>query len=110
VDNDGSQVLQQVLFFALLVFGFYLLAIRPQRARARALAEVRNSLQVGNRVMTTAGIHGTVVALGAGAGAEADTVLIEVAPGVQIRFATAAVVRILGPDPDPDPPQSGTPA
>jgi preprotein translocase subunit YajC len=108
VDSSGSQVLQQVLFFALLLFGLYLLAIRPQRARAKALAQVRSGLQVGSRVMTTAGIHGTVVALGNGAGAEADTVLLEVAPGVQIRFASAAVVRILGPDPEPDARDSGT--
>jgi preprotein translocase subunit YajC len=106
VDSSASQVLQQVLFFALLLFGLYLLAIRPQRARAKALAEVRSGLQVGSRVMTTAGIHGTVVRLGAEA--EADTVLIEVAPGVQIRFASAAVVRILGPEPGPDASGAGT--
>ena len=108
MDNEGSQVLQQVLFFALLVFGFYLLAIRPQRARARALAEVRSNLEVGSRVMTTAGIHGKVVALGTGA--EADTLLIEVAPKVQIRFAAAAVVQILGPEPEPGGPGKGTTA
>jgi preprotein translocase subunit YajC len=108
VDNDGSQVLQQVLFFALLVLGFYLLAIRPQRMRARAMAAVRSGLQVGSRVMTTAGIHGTVTAMGTGTGPEADTVLIEVAPGVQIRFATAAVVQIVGPDAGPDAPGAGT--
>jgi preprotein translocase subunit YajC len=108
VDNDGSQVLQQVLFFALLVFGLYLLAIRPQRARARALAQVRSSLRVGSRVMTTAGIHGTVTALGEGT--EADTALIEVAPGVQVRFATAAVVRILDPDGSPGAADGGTTA
>jgi preprotein translocase subunit YajC len=100
--DDGSQLLQQVLFFALLLFGFYLLAIRPQRARAKAMAEVRSGLQVGSRVMTTAGIHGTVVAIstsdGAAEGADpalADTVLLEVAKGVHVRFATPAVVRIL---------------
>jgi preprotein translocase subunit YajC len=108
VDNDGSQVLQQVLFFALLLFGLYLLAIRPQRARAKALAEVRSGLQVGSRVMTTAGIHGTVSALGGSDGAAADTVLLEVAPGVQIRFATAAVVRILDPQTGPDTPDPGS--
>lgn len=98
MDSGSGQVLQQVLFFALLVFGLYLLVIRPQRQRAKALAEVRSGLSVGSRVMTTAGIHGTVVALDAGEpGTElSDTVLIEVARGVQIRFATAAVVRILG--------------
>ena len=57
---DGP-VLQQLLFFALLLFGGYVIAIRPQRVRARALAQVRASL----------------------------------APGVHLRFADAAVVRLL---------------
>ena len=85
---DGA-VLQQLLFFALLVFGLYVLAIRPQRARARALAQVRASLEPGRRVMTTAGIHATVSAV------EEGVVVLEVAPGVRVRFADAAVVRIL---------------
>ncbi len=85
---SGAAV-QQLLFFALLVFGLYVLAIRPQRARAKALAAVRASLEPGRRVMTTAGIHATVVAV------EDGDVLLEVAPGVHVRFADAAVVRIL---------------
>lgn len=85
----GGQALQQVAFFALLVLGLYVLAIRPQRQRARELGAVRAQLQVGTRVMTSAGIHATVVEL-----AE-DTVLLEVAPGTQVRFATAAVVKVL---------------
>lgn len=106
MDDGGSQLLQQVLFFALLLFGFYLLAIRPQRARAKAMGAVRSGLQVGSRVMTTAGIHGTVVAISPSDGAAADgadaaladTVLLEVAQGVHVRFATPAVVRILDGD------------
>ncbi len=85
----GGAALQQLLFFALLVFGLYVLAIRPQRARAKALAQVRASLEPGRRVMTTAGIHATVVAV------ENDVVVLEVAPGVHLRFADAAVVRLL---------------
>ena len=85
---DGA-ALQQLLFFALLVFGLYVLAIRPQRARAKALAQVRASLAPGRRVMTTAGIHATVVAV------EQGEVVLEVAPGVHVRFADAAVVRLL---------------
>jgi preprotein translocase subunit YajC len=88
VDVDGA-VLQQLLFPALLIFGLYVLAIRPQRMRARALAEVRAALEPGRRVMTSAGIHATVTAV------EDDTVLLEVAPGVRVRFADGAVVRIL---------------
>jgi preprotein translocase subunit YajC len=85
----GGAALQQLLFFALLVFGLYVLAIRPQRARARALAQVRASLEPGRRVMTTAGIHATVVAV------EEGVVVLQIAPGVDVRFADAAVVRIL---------------
>ncbi len=85
---DGA-ALQQLLFFALLVFGLYVLTIRPQRARARALAQVRAALEPGLRVMTTAGIHATVVAVQDG------VVVLEVAPGVEVRFADAAVVRLL---------------
>lgn len=85
----GGQAVQQVVFFGLLIFGLYVLAIRPQRARARALAEVRAQVKVGDRVMTTAGIHATV------AGVEDDTMLLELAPGVQVRFAAAAVVKVL---------------
>lgn len=85
---DGA-ALQQLLFFALLVFGLYVLVIRPQRVRARALAQVRAGLEPGRRVMTTAGIHATVLSVEQGA------VVLEIAPGVPVRFADAAVVRLL---------------
>lgn len=83
------EALQQASFFALLILGLYLLVIRPQRARARALSQVRDSVEVGSRVMTTAGIHATVTSM------DDDSVLLELAPGVQVRFATAAIVRLL---------------
>jgi preprotein translocase subunit YajC len=86
---ESGAALQQLLFFALLVFGLYLLVIRPQRSRAKALAQVRASLAPGVRVMTTAGIHATVSSVEQGA------VVLEIAPGVHVRFADAAVVRIL---------------
>ncbi len=95
--DNGGQALQQILFFALLILGLYLLAIRPQRARARALTQVQNALAVGSQVITTAGIHATVAAF------DGDDVLLEVAPGVQIRFARAAVVRVLTPPDEPTP-------
>ena len=92
----SGQALQQVAFFALLVLGLYVLAIRPQRARAKAMAEVRAGLTVGSRVITTAGMHATVSAV------EADTVDLELAPGVVVRFVSGAVVRIVGPEAEPE--------
>ena len=99
--GQSAQVLQQLLFFALLVVGFYLLAIRPQRQRTKALADVQASLEVGSRVMTTAGIHATVVRH------DDQSVLLEVADGVRVTFATAAVVRVLDEDVDGTPPGGG---
>ena len=82
-----------LLFYAVLGVGLYLLLIRPQRARVRAMSEVRAQLKVGARVMTTAGIHATVLDVDS----DDDTLLLEVSPGVPVRFATAAVVRIVEP-------------
>ena len=101
--DDGSGALQNLIFFALLIAGLYLLAIRPQRKRAQALAQVRSQLAVGSTVLTTAGIHATVSQV------DGDQVLLEVAPGVHVRFVQQAIVRLLdepaeeaGPATDPD--------
>ena len=80
---------QQLLFLLLVLLGFLLLVVRPARARARALAQVRASLEVGREVMTTAGLYARVVDL------QDDVVVLEVAPGVHARFAAGAVVRVL---------------
>ena len=101
--DGGSAALQQLIFFALLIVGLYFLAIRPQRKRAQALAEVRAGLRPGSRVMTAGGMHGTVTEI------DGDTVVLEVAPGVPVRFASAAVVRVL-PDPDAAGPPADGPA
>ena len=89
--DGGGQALQQVLFFGLLIFGLYLLAIRPQRARAKALAQVRADMAVGSQVITTAGIYAEVTAI------DGDVVTLEIAPGVDVRFASAGVGRLREP-------------
>lgn len=87
-----GRALSQVLFILVLLAGLYLLAVRPVRARNRTLAEVQAGLRVGDRVVTTAALVGTVTAL------ETDAVLLEIAPGVVVRFLPGAVVRVLEAD------------
>ena len=90
----------QLLLLSLLLLAFFVLVVRPQRARLREAQQVRASLAVGQRVMTTSGLYGTLRGLD-------DTVLLEVAPGVQVRWATGAIARVLdgAPVPRADPPR-----
>jgi preprotein translocase subunit YajC len=81
-----------LLPFALILVAFYLLILRPQRARARMAQQMRARLAPGVDVLTTSGIHATVSSV------EDDIVVLEVAPGVNVRFASAAIGRVLTDD------------
>ena len=49
----------------ILMFGvFYLLLIRPQQKKTRQHQDMLKSLKVGDRVVTTGGLYGTIVAGG----------------------------------------------
>ena len=80
------------IFPALLVVAFYLLIIRPARTRTQAAARLQDSLAPGLEVMTTSGMFATVVSIEDGA------VVLEVSPGVRMRFAKAAIARVVPAD------------
>ena len=75
--------------FVLIGLVFWLLLIRPAKARQRRLAELQADLLPGARVLTTAGLYATVVAV------EDDAVLLEASPGVVSRWARGAVGQVL---------------
>ena len=66
-----------LVYFALLALAFFLLIVRPQRRRVAAHRALVATLEVGDEVITTGGIYGTVRAI------EDDAVELEVAPGVR---------------------------
>lgn len=80
-----------LLPFVLILAVFWLLLIRPQRNRARQMAQMQASLQPGQQVMTTSGLYATVIAL------DEESVTLETAPGARSRWTRAAVARILTP-------------
>src|SRR4051812_22022568 len=84
-----------VLIFILLALLWVVLIVPRQREVRRHNALVA-SLEVGDGVMTGAGIYGTITAIGD------DDVHVEVAPGVTIRMAKRAVGSKIDPDPDHD--------
>jgi preprotein translocase subunit YajC len=88
-----SSVLGILLPLVLLGGAFWLLVLRPARARQQAAIAVVDQVAPGARVMTTAGLFGTVVAV------DGDQIDLEIAPGVVVRYMSAAVAKIV-PDPD----------
>jgi preprotein translocase subunit YajC len=96
----------------LLLAGTFLLMwvlfILPQQRRIRAHRALVGSLEVGDDVMTTAGMYGTVTAIDEGD----DVVHLEIAPGTVVRLARGAVAQRLGIEEEPEPPArpSGTAA
>ncbi len=65
----------------------YVVLILPQRRRMKAQQALVAAIGPGSAVMTTSGIHGTVVDL------EGDTAHLEIADGVVIRIAKQAIAR-----------------
>jgi preprotein translocase subunit YajC len=84
-------ILPLLLMFGLLGVMMYFMTRRQRRAQEQQQA-LQNSLGVGDRVMTTSGLYGTVT--------DADdttTITIEIAPGVETEWLRAAVREKVGP-------------
>jgi preprotein translocase subunit YajC len=67
---------------------FWLFIIRPASRRQKELGRMQSSLSVGDEIVLTSGVFGTVGQIAD------DHVLVEVAPGVSIKVARGAVGSI----------------
>ena len=73
----------------LVIFGiFYLLLILPMRKRQKKHQEMLKAVTKGDRVVTTGGIFGTVVAV------EEDVVQLRVAENVKLQVALSAIAGL----------------
>jgi preprotein translocase subunit YajC len=92
--SSGGSGSYTFLIVIVVLFGLlYFVMIRPQRNKQRKVQEMQQQVQPGSRVRTTAGMYATVI------DADDQDVLLEVAPGVQIRFLRRAIMDTL-PDDD----------
>jgi len=89
---DSGSAVGILLPVVLLAGAFWLLVLRPARARQRDALSVVARVEPGARVMTTAGLFGTVRAV------VDDQIDLEIAPGVVVRYMTAAVAKIVTDD------------
>jgi preprotein translocase subunit YajC len=87
--SSYSGILMMVLIFVV----FYFFMIRPQSKRQKEIKKQRESMQVGDKEVTSGGIYGKVKEL------KETTVIIEIAENVRIKvdknsvFATAEDIQ-----------------
>ncbi|MCM0677971.1 preprotein translocase subunit YajC [Micromonospora phytophila] len=87
--GGGAGGFTPILMIALLFGVMYFMMIRPQQKRRREAEAMQSALSAGDEVVTIGGLYGTVT------GVDDDTVLLEVAPGVQARYARPAIARVV---------------
>jgi preprotein translocase subunit YajC len=85
------QDLGALLPIVLIALLFWVLLIRPQSKRQRELRTMQSSLEVGDEVMLTSGVFGSVRELDD----EDGTVRVEIAEGVTIKVARQAIGQIV---------------
>jgi preprotein translocase subunit YajC len=92
--GSASGGLIGLLPFILIFVIFYFLLIRPQQKKQRQAAEERanllKALKAGDKVVTTGGIYGTIVAVRE----KDDTVQLRIAQSVSIEAERSAIARL----------------
>ncbi len=87
--------LPQILLFAPIIVMFYLLLIRPQQKQEKQRKSMIDALKKNDKVLTSAGIYGTVVSVDPAN----DKVVVRVDDdkGVKFTFSKASISRVVEP-------------
>jgi preprotein translocase subunit YajC len=97
VAPEGGSPWLQLVPFALVLGIFYFVILLPMKRKQQKVQEFLDSLKVGDRVITTGGIHGQVTRLGE------QSVQIQIADKVRVEVARAAIGGLQGQEPVVEP-------
>ena len=87
----------QFLIIMVLMLGvMYVLMIRPQRQRQSQQQSMIDGASVGDDVLTTGGIYGTI------SEAEGDDIVVEIANGVTVHMTRRGIAAVLPPEEEED--------
>jgi len=100
--SPGQQVspLIQLIPFALVLAIFYFVILLPTRNRQKKVEAFLASLKVGDKVVTSGGIFGSIAKM------SDDAVQLQIAPNVRVDISRAAIVGYQGQAPVVDAPNS----
>jgi preprotein translocase subunit YajC len=83
---------QFLIIMALMLGVMYVLMIRPQRQRQAQQQSMIDSAGVGDDVLTTGGIYGTITQV------EGDDVVVELAPALTVHMTRRGIAAVLPPE------------
>jgi len=75
-----------LIMMGLMILVFWLFMIRPQAKKAKKQKDFISNLQKGDKIVTIAGIHGTINKVN-----EDGTLNIEVSPGSYVKIEKSAI-------------------
>ena len=86
--------MQFLIIMALMLGVMYVLMIRPQRQRQAQQQSMIDDAGVGDDVLTTGGIYGTITRV------EGDDVVVELAPSLTVHMTRRGIAAVLPPEAD----------
>jgi preprotein translocase subunit YajC len=81
-----------LIVMVLLLVVMYVLMIRPQRAKQQQHQSMIDACGVGDDVLTTGGIYGTITQ------AEGDDLVVQIADGMNVHMTRRGVAAVLPPE------------
>jgi preprotein translocase subunit YajC len=91
--GQATSGLLQLVPFALVLAIFYFIILLPMKKRQKKVREFLESLKVGDRVITSGGIHGLITKI------NDDTLQLQVAQNVRLEVSRSAIVGYQGQPP-----------
>ena len=85
--GQNQSPIPSFVFLLLIIVVFYFFMIRPQMKRQKELKTYRDSLQKGDKVITTGGLYGRVTDV------KDNTVTVEIADKVLVKIDKSAVLK-----------------
>ncbi len=86
-EGQDANPLMSFLPLLLIIVVFYFFMIRPQVKRQKEVRKFRESLDKGDKVVTTGGIYGKIVEV------KETAIILEVAKDVQIKVDKNGIVK-----------------
>lgn len=87
--DPTAGLLSTLIFFGAILLIFYLMIIRPQVKRQKEHQKMLSELKKGDRIITTAGIHGTVADI------EDSVVIVQISDNTRIRLEKSAIATVV---------------